>query len=374
MKRYMCILLVFCMILLSGCELTDIEELEKILFPNRIDYDAYVHINDLNQLRDYVSEQRAQDNLQMSFVYTGEDELTCDSIIQFVDVCYVELVVEGENYCLHHLTLTEYPGNRIVDAYFKDDTSQLSADEIQALNVAVKIVEEAKMQAETNLELEIALYDALIEHITYVRSEVEFDAPENQPRPLNAVGALVDGMANCQGYTDAFYTVASIAGFEVGRMGVETPEDPHMVNTVFLDGKWYVVDVTFGDDDQHMIEYRLLNAGKDMIVEYWWDESNEIYPISETTNPEYYYYQLHQAAFDTKEEVLNYFAEQWKANGYGVYCAVHFNGFSEDYDAETANDELYDILSQLNQALQYKMWFLPNERDVYYTVEFSEAS
>ncbi len=373
MKKYLCVLLVLCMILFSGCVYPDLDELEQLLFPNRIDYDSYTQINDMIQLRDYIFEQQSQDNLKMSFVYTGEDPLTGDDIIRMADACFVNMVQEGENYCLYHLTLTEFPGNRIVDAYFNDDTSSLSDDEILALNTAVDIVEEARSQAENEWELEFAIYDALTERITYLDGDNSYDAPENQPRHLNAVGALVDGFANCQGYADAFYTVASIAGFQVGRMGVETPEDPHMVNTILLDSKWYVVDVTYGDDENEMVEYRLVNAGKDMIVEYWWDKIDERYPISLTTDPDEYYYKRNQSAFYTQAEVLDYFAKQWETNGYGIYCAMLYNGSVEDFDPEAANDELYDILMKYNQSFQYRLWYLPNERDVFFTVEFSEA-
>ncbi len=374
MKRIISLVLIACVMLFSGCVYPNLEELEQLLFPYRIDYDAYTHISDLEQLRDYIVEQQSQDNLEISFVYTGESQPTVDDIMNFADACFVNIVQEGENYCLYHLTLTEFPGNRIVDAYYSGDNSALSEGEVLALQVATVILEDAKAQSENDFELEMAIYDILTQRITYCDDEIQYDVPENQPRHLNAVGALVDGQANCQGYADAFYTVASMAGFQVGRMGVDTPEDSHMVNTICLDGSWYVVDVTFADDETDMVDYRLLNAGKDMTVEFWWDESCERYPISETTSPDHYYYFRNQSAFNTQDEVINYFAEQWELNGYGVSCAMLRDGATADFDFEAFGDDLYNKLSETQDYFQYRTWYLPNEQDIFFTVEFSEGS
>ena len=372
MKKYLCILLVFSFILLSGCSYIDLDELEQIVSTYFIDYDSYEQIQDKAELRNYIKQQQEQGILEISFVYNGEGDVVGDDILCAADACYVSIIREGENQCLYHITLTEFPGKRIADAYLRNDTSLLSADELLALDVATQIVEDAQSTATDNLDLERIIYDALIEHITYVETEIIFDLPEDQPRPLNAIGALLDGQANCQGYADAFYAVASIAGFEVGRMGVDTPEDPHMVNTICLDGNWYVVDVTFADDEHGIADYRLLNAGKDLIVEFWWDKEDEIYPIAELSHSDYFYYYRNQCVFDSQDALIKYFAEQWNTSGFGVYLAMLRNGDTEDFDFNAINDALYDKLSEYNEPLRYNFAYMPNEKDVFFAVTYSE--
>lgn len=70
----------------------------------------------------------------------------------------------------------------------------------------------------------------------------------HQPRFVTAIGALVDGKANCQGYTDAFYMLGRMLGLNVGRISGTANNEPHQWNTItYSDGKTYFVDVTWDD-------------------------------------------------------------------------------------------------------------------------------
>lgn len=371
MKKLLCLALVLLMLWLPGCEIIDSLEEFPVYIPaaTQPDYSAYPQISSTIELRDFVLEQQQQDVLEFSFVFNGQEPLPDDVFTKVSQACFVSYSREGEGPWLYNVKLHEYPGNKIVDAYFSQNSEGLTDEEKKALEVAVEMVETAKTQAKDDYELELLLYTALAEKITYYSSELSFDEPENQPWYLNAVGALTKGAANCQGYTDAFYTVASIAGFQVGRMGVDTPEDPHSVNTIYLDGQWYVVDVTYGDNESGPVDYRLFNAGMDMIGEYWWDEEMEIFPIADVTNPEYYYYQHNGLAFDTPEEAAQYIAETWDATGQeNVYAMVR------DYvEGETFKDYLYDELVALNKSFSISIAYSDNERDSFFIVIFAPA-
>ncbi len=87
-----------------------------------------------------------------------------------------------------------------------------------------------------------------------------------------AVGALLKGVADCDGYADAFYLVGSLAGLEVryqhGMASYYDLEDntivtsSHMWNLLKLDGSWRVVDVCWADGENG-IDYTWFNIGKD---------------------------------------------------------------------------------------------------------------
>lgn len=373
MRKLMCLLLVLSVVFLAGCgDIIQLEDFDFLLpIPTEKDYSSYPQISSIIELRDFVLEQQSQDVLEFSFVYTKTEPLPEDIFTRVSEVCFVSYSREGEGPFLYEVELFEYPGNRIVDAYFSQDTTNLNEKEQKALEVAVEMVEDAKEKAENDWELEMLLYAALADKITYYSSDMSYESPEEQPWYLNAVGALTMGAANCQGYADAFYTVASIAGFEVGRMGVETPEDPHMVNTIRIDGQWYVVDVTYGDSEGSPVDYRLLNAGLDMIGEYWWSEEVERRPISASTNPQYYYYLRNDIVFDTPEETAQYIAETWDATSQECVYAMLQN-YSE---GEILNDYLYDALVKLDKSFSYSydMWYTNNERDSFFAVVFEKT-
>jgi hypothetical protein len=118
------------------------------------------------------------------------------------------------------------------------------------------------------------------------------------PSFLTAKGALVDGKANCQGYTDAFYLLGRMMGWNVEKMG----GNDHVWNTIeFGDGKIYCVDVTWGDEsltynggkrERTLNSYIYLNAPADiMSATHKWDRSFEPANLQPSIDNRYSYYE-----------------------------------------------------------------------------------
>ncbi len=94
----------------------------------------------------------------------------------------------------------------------------------------------------------------------------------NRSHVDTAMGVLLKGVADCDGYADAFYLVGALAGLEVRyqhgissnydyeKNTIET--DSHMWNLLKLDGTWRVVDVCWADGENG-VEYTWFNIGKD---------------------------------------------------------------------------------------------------------------
>ena len=167
---------------------------------------------------------------------------------EFLDLCPSSLVDphiisnDGQNIRVIYET-TEYPGTKVANAYLSSNTSKLSQEEMKLYNVAVGIINKAKKKTHWK-QKEVYIYDEISKRTTYV-SVVDFS---HQPRPCTAIGALLDGKANCQGYSDAFYMLGRMLGWNVGRMSGTAGGSAHMWNTITFKGeKTYCVDVTWGD-------------------------------------------------------------------------------------------------------------------------------
>lgn len=364
MKIKIVIAVLLTVVLLAGCVYSgESISLEQVLGIQREEKNNYPEISSVLQLRDHIARQREQGNTEITFVYTGVEEIDPGIVAQMADVCYVKMIQEGNVY---RLEMTVFPGERIVDAYFSGTTESLSLDEKKALEIAAEIVKDAKDQAADNWELELLLHDMLSERISYSDADIHYETPEDQPRHLSVIGGLLDGQANCQGYTDAFYTLASLAGFEVGRLSVETDTDPHMVNTICLDGSWYVVDLTYDDADDAAISYQLFNAGMDMIgKEYWWDEATEA-NIIVANSDENSYYIRNGLVFDDIEALAEFIAESWAEMGNTQIHAMLQN----ESDSEKLNEVLPDALEKWGRSYSYSLWHSSNGADSFYTVVF----
>lgn len=150
--------------------------------------------------------------------------------------------------------LSYYPGAKVAHAYLSGNTKILSANEKALYNLAVKIVNEA-MEQPTALRRELYIHDAITSRATYYNNTATMTKSKSTPRFVTAAGALIDKRANCQGYSDAFYMLGRMCGFEVSKVngtthneGSNSKSEGHMWNTIRLGGKTYFVDVTWDDD------------------------------------------------------------------------------------------------------------------------------
>ena len=136
--------------------------------------------------------------------------------------------------------VVEYPGTRVANAYLSENKTQawrtLTDEEQKLYNIAVDIVNEAN---KCPSEREKALYI----HNAICGRMKEYVAKNE--RNKTAIGALVDGYAQCQGFSDAFYMLGRMSGLNVGRLFGEADGIAHVWNWItFEDGKSYCVDVT----------------------------------------------------------------------------------------------------------------------------------
>lgn len=197
---------------------------------------------------------------------------------------------DGTDY--YSVYITYYPGTLIADAYFSGNIDSLSTDEIKTLSIATDFIENEVRYATDPVEKEILIHDFICENTVYTNPS----SSDKIPRHCTAVGLLLDGAANCQGYTDCFYMLGTMAGLTVDKQSGYGDGNMHVWNIVELSGEWRAVDVTY-DDTTFFSEggghpaYIYLNAGKDIMnISHTVDSKNELRPIAKTSNQTYGYY------------------------------------------------------------------------------------
>ena len=144
--------------------------------------------------------------------------------------------------------ISYYAGWRILRAYKSGNTGLLNSREKQTLFEALELIAGA---VGSDLEKERYLHDALCARITYDAAE-----DENGDKDC-AIGALLNGSADCDGYADAMMLCCSLAGIPcryIHGWAVDPPQDDasdgsHLWNLVFVNGSWLMCDVTWGDQE-----------------------------------------------------------------------------------------------------------------------------
>ncbi len=188
------------------------------------------------------------------------------------------------------------PSLKILDAWETGDRSQLTQDESKCLDAALEIVSQCRSGAESALEIERGLYDAICRHAAYERGPgMEHYGSEEYLYVTTCIGGILGGKAQCLGYSEVFYLLAKLAGLDVkmqyGYCGGELGNAKHAWNVIRLGGKNYMVDVCWGDTSGDSFEpdtpdYRYFNVGLDCMPEGRHSSPEaQIAQISETTDP-----------------------------------------------------------------------------------------
>lgn len=105
------------------------------------------------------------------------------------------------------------PGFRIAQAWRMGRTDDLTDEEREVFDIAQGMVREAEENASSPFGVLVNLHDALLERVSYAGTTADGVSAED-----TAVGALKYGGAECDGYTDAFYLLAALAGHQAGYL------------------------------------------------------------------------------------------------------------------------------------------------------------
>lgn len=316
---------------------------------NSVDWNNAPRFGNKQDFINYIKNCEYNCKASVPVVFTNGLFVNVEEFVKFAQNCqYVNITWWKDNNGQPTKTLYEltfYPGTKVAYAYRTGDTSILSGEEWQLYNIAVGIVNEANQQPTTLLK-ELYLHDAITKRVKYYTRQTN----EKAPRHCNAIGALIDGRANCQGYSDAFYMLGTMGGFNVGKMsGISNNgkgNEPHVWNTINLGGgNIYAVDVTWDDatfttSEGEYNHYIYFNAPLEIMqTTHTWEAAYNpticsnvdgayFYYTQEFWDTEGEYFGFHA---DTAEDALVYIGQRIAQEGFNVSLGM------APYDARYAN-------------------------------------
>lgn len=309
--------------------------------------DAQPHFRYLEDAREYLKEQA--DNLESDIsCYISQRPIPppADSLWEVVSN-YVPFQHGNAYYDDDAKTLEisarYHAGVRIFRAWETQDYSDLSDAELEALELAQEVVDQAMLESQDPLEIELYLYNWLCDHVEYESPDMDVDEETYmQLRQLSCLGALLDGKANCQGYTDAFYLLGNLAGFEVCKINGTGEWEPHTWNGIWLEDKLYLVDVTFGDAGtlwENGKIYTWFNSPYDPAM-YTIDGGEEVFPGLVTDNDlSQSYYSNEHCVFSSMNDAAYHLLQQYKFQGAGWSFAMIEGAELEDADFDKALED-----------------------------------
>lgn len=228
---------------------------------SKININDYYKDDNFNYVDDYTESGIKNRNDLINSIYYAINSGT-DYIERYIDSDYT-------NYINDINTLTAYNGaefkkvistlNNFVHPYNSSNNVKISyggdykigitinraytQDEINEINNKVdKILSENVNNNMPPKEKIRVIHDYIIDHTEYDKLKYE-NKNDDTYKSNTAYGVLIEGYGTCNGYADAmeiFLDKMNIINFKISN-------EEHIWNLVYLDGKWYHLDLTWDD-------------------------------------------------------------------------------------------------------------------------------
>jgi transglutaminase-like putative cysteine protease len=159
--------------------------------------------------------------------------------------------------------------------YLKGDISYRTRQKAVKKEVN-RVLKEIMKPGMTDFEKEKAINDYMVDNVRYPKVNVGSQNSVNQlgdesPDLFNPYGALVDKVAVCEGYAQAFKLLCNKAGLECIVVTGSMNGVGHGWNKVKLGGVWYNIDVTINATGMN---YSVFNVSDNVAKKYYRVDSN----------------------------------------------------------------------------------------------------
>ncbi len=234
----------------------------------------------------------------------------------------------------------------------------------QAADEADRIAGEILLEEMTDYEKVVAVHDYIVNNTQYKVQGSEF--PTNEP--YTAFGSLIQGVAVCQGYSEAVNMLLYRSGIYstlVRGEGKSYDWINHAWNLVKLGKGYYHIDTTFDDpvlqDGKEVLRYSYLNVTDEEIsVDHIW-ETDDYPPCSST---EYNFFYMNDLVVQTKQEFTQRVTRAIEEGKMEIMLKV------VDYRKEDYMD-ISDIVFDTNRVQSYRRDFNDNMGVIWiYDIEY----
>ena len=244
---------------------------------------------------------------------------------------------------------------------------------VEALQKFESVVDKVLMGVPENgdFEKELYLHDSLAKHCRYDEQAAVSEAPlDEYPLSFTAYGALVDGVAVCEGYSRAMQYLLLRADVDATIVtGHDAQNRAHMWNVVRIDGELYHLDVTWNDRND-ILTHTYFNLSDDEIGKtHQADNKTPGTTKMTSTKGQYYVYTKSKVQTTRLEQVAAFFANRLDGGETVVDVQLSKEGFhnalffirSKSWFAETVNAALKEGTEPL---LDYEYVY----DETYYTI------
>ncbi len=208
----------------------------------------------------------------------------------------------------------------------------------------------------TPYQLELLVHDYIVDNCEYDDSiSLDEKISVEKAKSFDAYGAIVNGVAVCEGYAKAFQLLCNGVGLKCMNIIGESENELHMWNCVILDGDWYYVDTTWDDNENTAFRYDYFNINEKQLK-----ADHEFSKLcSEMTDEE--------ICGDSDENALtsNFFIPESKNTAYNYYVrqSAHLTNFDGDDVIKSLSK------SAINKEEYFHFYIDPKEFTYEYAVE-----
>ncbi len=191
-----------------------------------------------------------------------------------------------------------------------------------------RIIPEIIGEDMTDYEKAKAVHDYLVLNTAY--DEENFRKATIPPESYTAYGLFKNGVAVCQGYTEAFKLMMNYLGVETMAVSGTADGIDHIWNKIKLDGEYYNIDVTMDDpapDREGQISYAYFNVTDKMLSnDHIWP--TDAYPSAQATDYYYYNYEVKASSAATVDQLTDILTASLKDRQTELTVLLGFEGTS----------------------------------------------
>ena len=175
---------------------------------------------------------------------------------------------------------------QISDAYINNDSSKLSAEDKETLEMASKIIDDIIKDGMSDYEKELAVYEWLVGYTNSSSKSLKPGSAEGADGESTPHGVLKNKSAVCVGYATTFRMFMQMLGIDCKV--VHSTNMVHSWDEVKLDDEWYFVDVYSDVSDA---KYRNFNLNDETMSNgYSWNR--DFFPAAVGVKYSYAYQNL----------------------------------------------------------------------------------